>query len=130
MHAHHVSNIQPILALVGQEVSEIKPFDTFVVMPSAMGQVHPLMMMGGVFPCRELVVKTVSDERITVNLYRLQNGERMLDEEGEYPPANLLQMIHMGMFVPQEFFHQFLGMVEPEPEPEPPDNLHTLKPAG
>jgi hypothetical protein len=53
------------------------------------------------------------------NLYRLVDGERVFEQMAQFAPDGLKQMVHMGLFIPQDFFYQFTQQTADLEEPMP-----------
>ena len=102
-----VVHVPGLMATYCQTVKGIKPFDTFV----AVGGVHIPGTEQASF--HELVVKTVDiDGSVSANLYRVQDGGRKFEQMAQFrPPYTLKQQVHMGLFIPQAFFFQFIDQV-------------------
>lgn len=112
-------NIPALMAVYCQQTKVINPFDTFV----CQNGVHiPGVMQPGY---HEIVVKEVAaDGGVMANMYRIEDGKRVFDQEARFlPPNGLIQMVHMGLFIPQSFFYQFTGVVAVEDVEEPPTLL-------
>ena len=109
-------DIPALMAVYCQQTKVINPFDTFV----CRNGVHiPGVELSGY---HEIVVKEVAaDGGVMANMYRVIEGERVFEQPAQFlPPNGLIQMVHMGLFVPQSFFFQFTqGQMVDTAEPIP-----------
>ena len=87
-----------------QQVKTVKPFDVFVAIRGIQIPGTPSNHTH-----KELVVGDVAtDGSVMANIYRLVDGEPVFEQTAQFgPPNGLVQMIHLGLFVPQDFFYQF-----------------------